>query len=155
MSTVARKKKCFEVKKGQISVGDPCYSCPGFVVDAQNGKWRAHVSTVDSFGRRVANIIVHHESFDPSRDVVTESHIIGVDSGQAGVFDGIYEGSDIDFYEECGSATLSNLGYGYIHNGFVTSSGYGDGGYEAVVFKRDDKAVCVEITFIADDYEEF
>jgi len=150
---VVTRKKSFKVTD-TISVGDPCYSSPGFIVDAKKGNWTANVHTVSSWGERVARIIVHHENFNPAVNLQVESHIVGVDSGQAGVFNGIYNGNDIDFYEECGSATLSNLGYGYLKNGFVTSSGYGDGGYEAIVYKEKDKAVCVEITFIEENDED-
>lgn len=150
---VATKKKSFKVTD-TISVGDPCYTYPGFVVDAKKGNWTANVHTVNSFGERVARIIVHHEQFNPAAKLEVESHIIGVDSGQAGVFNGVYNGSDGVFYEDCGSVTLSEQGYGYLKNGFVTSSGYGDGGYEAIVFKENDEAVCVEITFIGEDSDE-
>jgi len=78
-----------------------------------------------------------------------ESHIINVDSGQAGVFDGdICDGDDEDFYDRCCNTTLKNPGYGYMKGGFVSSSGYGDGGYECLVYKNNGVAVGVEITFI-------
>lgn len=150
MPTTIRKTKTFTVC-GTISVGDPCYSSPGFIVDAKEGNWKANVKTVNSFGNRVSRIIVHHENFNPVANLSTESHIIGVDSGQAGVFNDHYDGCDEGFYAECCKATLSKKGYGYVSNGFVSSSGYGDGGYEAVVFKQNDQAVCVEITFIEAD----
>lgn len=147
MPATIRKKKIFKVTKF-ISVGDPCYGHPSVVEDAKSGNWTANVTTVESFGNRVSSIVVHHEKFNPAAKMTVESHIIGVDSGQAGVFNGHYDGNDGEFYAECCKASLSQEGYGYVSDGFVTSSGYGDGGYEAIVFKENGKAVCVEITFI-------
>lgn len=144
--------ECFQVKSGTVACSDPCYGSPDVKVPAKNGEWVAHVETSDegSWGRRVSKILVHHVEFSPvGNRYQTESHTISVDSGQAGVFDGeIFDGDDEDFYEKCCKATLGKKGYGYIPMGFVSSSGYGDGGYECVVYKKNGLAVGVEVTFI-------
>lgn len=144
--------ECFRVKSGTVACSDPCYGGPDVKVPAKNGEWIAHVETSDegSWGRRISKILVHHEEFSPvGNRYQTESYTISVDSGQAGVFDGgIYDGEDGDFYDRCCKATLSKKGYGYVPGGFVSSSGYGDGGYECLVYKKNGMAVGVEVTFI-------
>lgn len=140
----------FNVKTGTIGIGDPCYGSPSVSSKSKNGRWIAHVEKTDegSWGNRIASIIVHHEDFNPAARLNIVEEGIGVDSGQAGVFDGNYNGEDSSFYDSCCSATLGKEGYGCLKNGFVSSSGFGDGYYPCVIYKEGEKAVCVEITFI-------
>lgn len=144
--------ECFKVKSGTLSCSDPCYETPDVKVKAKNGEWVAHaeISSDRSWGERVGKITVHHVEFSPvGNRYEVESHNIPVDSGQAGVFDGEIElGDDEDFYGRCCNATLKKPGYGYVRGGFVSSSGYGDGCYECLVYKKNGVAVGVEITFI-------
>jgi hypothetical protein len=74
---------------------------------------------------------------------------VGVDSGQAGIFDasnyrndnvivGMPENAHIcgkldKFYGACCDVTLGDVGAGVIPFGFVSSSGWGDGGYESFI----------------------
>lgn len=147
--------ECFKIKSGTVACSDPCYGTPDVKVAAKNGEWVAHVETSDegSWGKRVSKILVHHAEFSPvGNRYQMESHTIGVDSGQAGVFDGeICDGDDQSFYDRCCKATLSKKGYGYVPGGFVSSSGYGDGGYECLVYKKNGLAVGIEVTFIDHD----
>lgn len=143
------KTNTFEVTSGVLVFGDPCYetneSCR-----ALNGTWTAHVVTTDDsfWGRRVKKVVVHHEDFNPGdRRVKSKTVGFSVDSGQAGVFDRDSYGGEA-FYDLCCKRTLSRQQYGYLENGFVTSSGYGDGWYDAEIIKVDGKAVCVELTFL-------
>ena len=144
--------ECFKIKSGTVACSDPCYGTPDVKVKAKNGEWVAHAETSNegSWGERVSKITVHHVEFSPvGNRYQVESHIINVDSGQAGVFDGdICDGDDEDFYDRCCNTTLKNPGYGYMKGGFVSSSGCGDGGYECLVYKNNGVAVGVEITFI-------
>jgi hypothetical protein len=134
----------FRVGTGIISISDPCYEPPTNVIEAKRGNWTAFVETIESFGDRVSKIIVHHEKFNPAEKLSSHSVLVPVDSGQVAVFDG--ERTD---YASCCETTLSDAGYGYLLNGFATSSGYGDGCYECNILKnKNNKAVCVEITFI-------
>jgi hypothetical protein len=149
--------KGFKIKGGTIACSDPCYRSPCVLEPAKNGNWVAHAETSDegSWGVRVSKITVHHEDFSPignSYDVA--EHVISVDSGQAGVFEGSICYGDEAFYERCCKATLSKPGYGYVEGGFVSSSGYGDGGYSCLVYKKNGKAVGVEIIFIDGDQDE-
>lgn len=144
--------KTFEVASGKVVFGDPCYPTNP-VYPARKGEWTAHVVTSDegSWGNRVKKVVVHHVDFnpaDPKIRVLEEG--FSVDSGQAGVFDCDSYGGDA-FYDMCCKETLSKRGWGYLDEGFVTSSGYGDGWYEAEIQTLGGKAVCVELTFIGDE----
>lgn len=150
MKTKTRKKlETFKVTGGRLTFGDPCYldnpECP-----AKNGTWTALVIFSDEgdWGERVKRVIVHHDEFNPADEkLVSKTTKFGVDSGQAGVFDADAYGG-YEFYDSCCKETLSARSYGYLPQGFVTSSGYGDGWYEAEVHKVSGKAVCIELSFI-------
>lgn len=64
---------------------------------------------------------------------------VGVDSGQAGFFDdavfAVHNGGyDEAFCDKAYDITLSNKKAGVMLNGVVSSSGYGDGGYECTYY---------------------
>jgi len=89
---------------------------------------------------------------------------VGVDSGQAGVFDlAVYpqDGStgehddENSFYGQCCKVTLDKTQgrAGKVNGGFVASSGYGDGGYDAYAIYDDrNNAVAIKIVFIPESY---
>ena len=143
------KSSTFEVSSGKIVIGDPCYETnPSY--PAKNGPWTAHVVTTEEpfWGKRIKKVVVHHKDFDPADSKIRRlKEDFSVDSGQAGVFDYLSYGSD-GFYDLCCKETLSKKQYGYIEGGFVTSSGHGDGWYEAEVQTLCGKAVCLEIKFL-------
>lgn len=143
------KTKTFEITSGRLFLGDPCYDT-NKTVRARNGGWTAHVEMTGDggvWGRRVNKVVVHHEDFDPSHPRLTSEKVgFSVDSGQAGVFDSQYSGDM--FYERCCEKTLGRSQCGYLPGGFVSSSGYGDGWYEAEILRAGGVAVCVELTFI-------
>jgi hypothetical protein len=144
---------------GEIVIGDPCYSVGmNPVVSAKKGNWVAHVETSNegAWGDRISKILVHHEGFSMyGKNVRTETANIGVDSGQAGVFDLASYGEDgEDIYEDCCRKTLSKKCFGFISGGFVSSSGFGDGCYDVEIHKEKGVAVAVEITFIGDEQDE-
>lgn len=141
--------KTFKVASGRVVFGDPCYPTNP-VYPAKNGIWTARVDMGDegSWGNRVRKVTVHHVDFNPAEPNIRHlDEGFSVDSGQAGVFDSSVYGED-EFYELCCRETLSKEGWGYIDGGFATSSGYGDGWYEAHIQAVGGKAVCVELTFI-------
>jgi hypothetical protein len=141
----------FSVRSGKVTFGDPCYET-NKSVKAQKGEWTAHVVFSDegSWGRRVKRLVVHRDDFNPAdRRIVVKTKTFGVDSGQAGVFDSAVYGEGT-FYDDCCKATLGRTQWGYLVGGVVSSSGFGDGGYEAEVHLLGDEAVCVELVFIED-----
>jgi len=179
----------FKIKSGKLHVTDPCYdadtNCGLYNLPAQNGEWEGEVERLDKkdWGMRVGELVVHH------KDHFTEVHSgsweelegeVGVDSGQAGVFDSeIYpkgendgEANDMSsFYgracretcpefdrthaKEKESKGLS-LDCGVVDDGgFVSCSGYGDGGYTAYGVKNSkNELIAVKIVFIDDEDEE-
>lgn len=97
-------------------------------------------------------------------DWETCEFIVGVDSGQAGIFDHqIYRVDESvigetefmpedKWYSSCCDQTLGELGAGVINGGVVSSSGFGDGGYEAFIAKNaEGKVIAVQIVFITEE----
>lgn len=144
-------RKSFRVSSDKIVFGDPCYSSNTTML-AKNGRWEAAVDrkTCDGWGNRISRITVHHSDFDPVSSKVSKK-TFSVDSGQAGVFCASAVDAPGEFYSWCCSATNSEKGCGFIEGGFVSSSGYGDGFYEAIIHKNSGLVVCVELVFIGDD----
>ena len=148
----------FEITSGMLACSDPCYEFPSVRVPAKSGNWIARAETSDQgeWGVRVSKIIAHHESVDLSTGNFERKHChLGVDSGQAGFFDNeVCKGHDKAFYDRCCDTTLSCSGYGYVPQGFVSSSGFGDGCYCCQLYMQDGVTVGAEIIFIGDEYEE-
>ncbi len=169
----------FETHSGALRISDPCYSkdswCAGSL-PAVSGTWVAAVreSNEGSWGKRVAELVVHHkdmklEELIDSGDWVDTGIDVGVDSGQCGVFDELLYKDDYQatgyvhssekirkeepFYSMCCDLTITR-GAGTMMAGAVSSSGYGDGSYEAFVIKQNDKAVAIKIVFIGEGDEE-
>lgn len=109
---------------------------------------------------------------------------VGVDSGQAGIFsDSIYPTGDTTgeygdkstFYGTCCEATLGegyrairkweedgskgprpewNQGDTVFGQGVVSSSGYGDGGYDCFFVEQGGEIIAIKIVFITEEEEE-
>jgi hypothetical protein len=156
-------EKYFEITSGKILVSDPCYDkptwCTATLDNVRNGTWEYSVEEIDE--GRIASLEANYVSAGVIlSDWEKIDQTIGVDSGQAGIFDyaqdpeqpGEYE--EPGFYRDCCSATLGDEGYGTVKFGCVSSSGYGDGGYDCFV-KRSDKGeiLAVRLEFIT-EYEE-
>lgn len=164
----------FIVSSGKLIISDPCYTagngCNIVLENVRNGTWKT------SFSRNFDNRI---ESLSAFCGEVRKFHYvweklkeeIGVDSGQAGIFDlekyrrdkfvdgkitfdrGVDEPGE-KFYAKCCDVTLSEEQVGVVSGGVVSSSGYGDGSYRCFVLKdADDKIFGVKISFIDDEYE--
>lgn len=167
----------FELTGDKLMVTDPCYTrgtwCQGVIDNCVPGFWHAwtHMTTdTDGRGTRVAELeamagLAHGGQLT---DWVRLDVDVGVDSGQCGVFDdnlypdgetGEY-GDLTTFYGRACAATYyddpANFKYGdVIAEGAVSSSGYGDGGYNAYVKKNSDGRVCaVKVVFIGDEDEQ-
>lgn len=169
----------FEVTSGKFQVTDPCYDkktwCAGSLDNVRNGTWVGYVVRCDETGQkpfpdgiRNAELHAYHSDLKKLPTKWTKSKIhVGVDSGQAGIFDEAKypEGGaeDDKFYDACGKQTLGEYGSpdgyyaddinfkraGVVNNfGVVSGSGYGDGGYNCYVVKRKNEIVAVKIVFI-------
>lgn len=161
----------FELNSDKLIVTDPCYNrgtwCQGIVENCLPGKWFCYIV---NDGGDVAELHAVHEKYR-KRHLYTETKApfeIGVDSGQAGVFDeSLYpvgecgDYGDLNtFYGRACDATEKSHNVGLITEGAVSRSGYGDGGYDAYIgtaYATDDhggKCVSIRIVFIEEDDDE-
>jgi len=128
-------------------------------VPVKPGLYTARIIYIDEkeFGTRVASISVIHTEYanEPASSWTELDFEVGVDSGQAGIFDNSAYPEDADsegievFYNECCELTLSHEQGGVLFNddGIVSSSGFGDGGYAAYALKHGGKTVGLMIDF--------
>lgn len=210
----------FEVVSTTLRITDPCYDrdtwCAGTVENALPGIWSAKITKVDhedNWGNRCRTLLAYHPSFKQNQKFTKLPIDVGVDSGQAGIFDEQFFKVDYDedylqvgnaeydfnslafgrgtslaldeariflekdpkvkerleamlesrknfvpqmpspkptrdWYEVCCDKTLSNVGAGAIRNGVVSSSGDGDGSYDAyAAYDKDGRVVAVKIKF--------
>ncbi len=164
----------FEVVSGQLLVTDPCYKDLNWcncILNVKNGIWKidANIRNTGSWGSRVYSIEAKHENAIRLNYRIHKTEI-GVDSGQAGFFDPqffqndeIVKGLQKDYKEEickdepwysyCCDRTLAHK-VGVIPYGVVSSSGYGDGGYELeTATDENGTIIACRITFIEDEEE--
>lgn len=157
----------------KVMVSDPCYGlgtwCQGVLENVLPGTYQCDVEYSDEgdWGVRVAAIEVRHENYDRPVEFEPEVFEVGVDSGQAGIFDYDYYARyhdscdvrphvDDDWYDRVGDITLSRVSAGDIDNcGFVSSSGFGDGGYTCWTAREDNGyIVAIRVEFITEYDEE-
>lgn len=140
----------FETTREVLVVSDPCYKlgtwCMGEVFDAKLGLWNAGVgiANMGKWGRRIAYLAAFHRDCPDIKtlEVHEAKFEVGVDSGQAGIFDfdhyqdqtvipdqSLSEFGD-PWYTCCCHQTLNTEHHaGVIPYGVVASSGFGDGAY--------------------------
>lgn len=179
----------FIVTSGALRVTDPCYDltvwCSGKLDRVKNGTWNAHVgfhqneyeksqtSKPSEYVGRVAYLHICHDSVSPQEIGemdngvwhLVESFEVGVDSGQAGLFDLEYyqhqfadKGRRKTFYDTVCRLTCDMDGtgvdrkFGVIEKGAAASSGYGDGSYDCYIRHDEDmRVVEAVIVFIHED----
>jgi hypothetical protein len=141
----------FEITSGSAMVSDPCYDetwCQGIINNVKNGTWKAYLHIID---KRVGYILCHHISHICLLDNSwkKEKFEVGVDSGQAGVYDeSKYHGGEDDYgeggwYDLNCDLTWDRIGNslrygGVLEGGVVSSSGGGDGGYDCSTIKNSN-----------------
>lgn len=153
----------------KVRVSDPCYGtnvwCSGELDNVKAGDYyvMADVKKTD-WGIRVCSLAVFNVDSMGAKDLTDfneqVSFEVGVDSGQAGIYDVEYynkyhttdEADDI-WYDEICNLTLSKKLYGTTENCAVSRSGYGDGGYDCFVCRnKEGQIVGIRIVFI--EYED-
>lgn len=200
----------------RVMVSDPCYGlgtwCQGVLENVLPGQYDCNVEYSDEgdWGIRVSAIEVSHESYRGKFIALDhEDFDVGVDSGQAGIFDydyyakyhmdaterphvnddwydmvcdktyvsvknPNYEKFDWDKYLDCDYDVMHNALMEYedsdksqycfhkfdgntVDNfGLVSSSGYGDGGYNCWTAKNEDgKIITIRVEFITEDEEDY
>jgi hypothetical protein len=152
----------FHLESGKLIVTDPCYQrstlCQGVIDQARPGTWM--VDVVESRHGRIALLEVQHKGYSGPLLWLPCPFEVGVDSGQAGIFDearyptgetGQYGDSD-SFYGKACEITLSEDGAGCMEFGAVSQSGFGDGSYTAYVARDRGEAVGVRVVFVDEDH---
>lgn len=161
----------------KVKISDPCYSpntwCSATLENVNAGNYYPFVKYLStSWGVRVAELVVIKENLeDIELDSPEWEHLsdveIGVDSGQAGIFDYDYyekqkeldekfkeeNGCDIYsnkwFYGKCCIVNKEPYNWGEIDNkGVNAQAGFGDGSYDLYVIKRKDLICAIKIVFI-------
>lgn len=157
----------------KVMVSDPCYGmdtwCQGVLENVLPGDYQCHVeySGEGVWGRRVAAIEVVHRDYDGVIKYEPEYFDVGVDSGQAGIFDyeyytqyhdhaNKYPHVNDDWYDMVCKITLARAQMGTVEDyGFVSSSGYGDGEYTCYTAReRNGYIIAIRVEFIDVEDEE-
>lgn len=123
------------------------------------GWYHCSVNTLGAGGidDPVTSLIAVHDHYDCDLGPDSESYKIGVDGGQAGIFDSEYYKTnhpDKKWFDHICNITLDYvLPAGTTHNaGCVSASGYGDGFYPVYVCRNGDgEIVGIRIEFIDDN----
>jgi len=153
---------------GTVLVTDPSYEAPtkksgwqinGYVNNLKTGTWNAWVRVLYNpyNGKRVHSLISLHESIDIKQQDwkwLKLPFSVGVDAGMAGIFEAkMYPKGDFfdkdfeNFYTRVSKLTLKDR-WGTIPEGFVTSSGWGDGIYEAYKGEKNGKVIAILVKFL-------
>ena len=165
----------FKVRSGRLNITDPCYStdvwCRGDV-PVVNGDWCGQAEMIEEEKGFFVKSLSCWSVNVCSPDTIKRKQAlfkIGVDSGQAGIFDldeyprfgasFSCDGEDNDFYRRCCETSLKRYAGVIEMNGnsigVVSRSGYGDGGYKATLWVNGNGLVEeIEINFIEDGEKE-
>jgi len=160
----------FELTSGQLVISDPCYELNrdtiimGVLDNVLNGTWVGQVgkTEVRDWGEACSKLTAFHSSVAEQVEYlewVKCSFIVGVDSGQAGIFDinkyripdcDVQEtDTDSDWYLSCCDITESGHEAGVLDGGVVSHTGMGDGTYGAyIATNNDNQVIAVKIIFI-------
>lgn len=161
----------FELKTEVAIVSDPCYVigtwCQITLNNVKKGLWSAYVLLTD---KRVAQLLAFAGNALNNVQWQAVPGEVGVDSGQAGIFDARHYREDAivkdvtrigpsiicpdePWYSVCCDRT-NNTEHcaGVIPEGCVASSGYGDGSYDCFVGKDEKgRITAIKIDFISED----
>lgn len=146
-----------------VMVSDPCYKvgvwCQGEINNVLEGEYNVFISEDDG---RIKELIVSNDKYPEIEDWeinMEQSFEVGVDSGNAGIFDYKYyydthEEDDIldEWYDDMLTGLFDNedsKNWLFFRNhGVITSSGYGDGVYHCYTAEHDNKVMAIKIVFI-------
>lgn len=213
MTNIQTENKGIITLGSKVMVSDPCYGlgtwCQGVLKNVLPGQYACKVEYSDEgdWGIRVSAIEVTHVDYKGKfLELNLEDFDVGVDSGQAGIFDYEYYTKyhmdaterphvEDDWYDRCCNLThirVANPNYerfdwekhkndsdvvdqllayessdksvryftkcdGNVIDGLgiVSSSGYGDGGYDCWTCRNeDDKIISIRVEFIGEDEED-
>lgn len=153
------------ISSGVVRISDPCYDkdtwCAGTIKNVKTGVWKTSTVLSDEgeWGVRNAVLMAHHSdhpAVSTSLSWKKKRIDVGVDSGQAGIFDdAYYKGGEDDYGEDGWYDDNCNISLNAKHSagvlpdnmGVVSSSGYGDGSYDCYVMLDGKKVVAIKIDF--------
>ena len=155
-----------KLSTGTLDITDPCYDkdtwCRKKVQKVKAGQWSCfYIQEAEDDGK-IAQIEIVHESVDINdiqRKYISVGSI-GVDAGLAGFFEDKPDYIDEEWYKICDFLpydvpTIVNTESPLKCNGFVSSSGFGDGCYECFGVTNDHfEVVALKIVFFEEDYED-
>ena len=163
MKELERKDLGDIILGSSVIITDPGYAqyiwCNATLRTVKPGKYHCWVNMSDEgkWGHRVAELCAAHVTADYERLKDTEVEIaIGVDSGQAGIFDEAYfkehTGKKNWYGQVCDTTTPAGTLDGFC---VVSSSGFGDGAYNLFVRRNSEGIVVyIKVVFITEDEEE-
>lgn len=167
-----------QIKLGkEVMVSDPCYTDPTWcqhkLKNVLPGEYSVYNKKHDAgdWGIRNSMLLAVHSDYKNEdlrwKECVAAS--IGVDSGQAGIFDlpyyrkdSVFENEESNFlkefrnynseegdvwYSHMCDRTLGEQGWGHFEHGVVATSGYGDGSYTLYTASINRKVVGICIDF--------
>jgi hypothetical protein len=168
-----------KIKLGkEVMISDPCYVeptwCQHKLKNVLPGEYSVYNKyfNAGNWGIRNSMLIAVHQDYemvDNLRWKECTGAVVGVDSGQAGIFDHAYyrkdsvfenqeskflkeyvvhnnEGGEIWYAHMC-DRTLGEEGWGHFEHGVVSRSGFGDGSYTLYVARINRKVVGICIDF--------
>ena len=152
----------------KVRVSDPCYGtdvwCAGTIDNVKEGIYNVEVEYSDEgmWGRRVKSLSVYHSEEDRFCFTDCADFEVGVDSGQAGIYDEDYyneyhTSKDVndDWYDDVCSLTLTKEQFGTLSKCAVSSSGFGDGGYNCYfATNKAGQVIAIQVVFIEEDDSE-
>ena len=149
----------------EVVVSDPCYTIPTWcqviVKNVLPGNYHSFLKKTDANDWGIRNsvlLVIHEDHMDTKKKWFHHGGVIGVDSGQAGIFSSEYgsfplhrsESGDI-WYEKMCSRTLGESGWGHYPEGVVSCSGIGDGSYQLRVARHKGKIVGLAIDYLMEN----
>lgn len=150
----------------KVRVSDPCYGtevwCSGVLENVKEGAYNVEVMMSDEgmWGKRVKALAVIHTDYKgPLHFTERADFEVGVDSGQAGIYDEEYynqyhtvDDCDEDWYDAVCDLTDP---YGTKDGKcVVSSSGFGDGGYDCFTIVENGEIVAIMILYIPDEDDD-
>ena len=155
---------------GTVHFSDPCYTqdvwCRAIKDNVLPGIYRCYAMYGER-GTRVHMLLAIHSSYAPWRFKMrwTDYALLGVDSGQMGIFDDSLYPKDNgpekvkeDFYKACCDITLPLAQAGILEDpifvvqarGCVCSSGWGDGSYQLLTNAGKNRKKAFLIDFLSE-----
>lgn len=144
---------------GSVDITDPCYDrdvwCRMNDVKIKEGEYTCMVWRNTEKGvyegkpykdTRVGIIGIYLDGHIPPQKSMERIGEIGVDAGLAGFFHNKRDFSDQEWSDFCDSIKHGDAWL--TEDGFFSSSGYGDGGYDVYAYKQAGEITALEIRFL-------